>query len=201
MTVVATDASAAMITLAREKARRAGCLDRIEFHCVAMEDVGRSFKGLTFDGIFSNFGAVNCTDDLASLATDLAGLLPANGALVWVIMGRRVPWEWLWYLLRADRDRAFRRYRPGGVVWRGLRVHYPPPSDVVELLRPSFSVTRLSPLGIVVPPSYAAEWLNRSPKILSALVRLESLAQGSTALASWSDHYVVEARRSSASGM
>ena len=201
MHVVATDASAAMLAMAREKAGRAGCLDRIEFKCIPMEDVGRSFKGLTFDGVFSNFGAVNCTGNLSLLATDLASLLPAHGALVWVIMGRRVPWEWLWYLLRADRGRAFRRYRSGGVMWRGLKVHYPPPSEVIEALGPRFSVTRLSPLGVVLPPSYAADWLNRSPRILSAMVRLESLANRSAALASWSDHYVVEARRTSAPGI
>jgi len=56
-----------------------------------MEDVGRSFKGRPFDGAFSNFGAVNCTEDLSSLAMDAARLMPANGALAWVIMGRRVP--------------------------------------------------------------------------------------------------------------
>ncbi len=56
-----------------------------------MEDVGRSFKGRPFDGAFSNFGAVNCTEDLSSLAMDAARLKPANGALAWVIMGRRVP--------------------------------------------------------------------------------------------------------------
>ncbi len=201
MHVVATDASAAMLATAREKARRAGCLDRIEFQCIRMEDVGRSFKGLTFDGVFSNFGAVNCIGDLPLLATSMASLLPANGALVWVIMGRRVPWEWLWYLPRADLDRAFRRYRSGGVMWRGLRIHYPPPSEVLELLRAQFSVTRLSPLGVVLPPSYAANWLNRSPRVLSTMVRLESLASRSPTLASWSDHYMVEARRTSAPGI
>jgi SAM-dependent methyltransferase len=200
MTVVATDASAAMIALARQKARRAGFLDRIEFECVPMEDVGRAYTGLTFDGLFSNFGAVNCTGDMSLLAADLADLLHANGALVWVIMGRHVPWEWLWYLLHADPGRAFRRYRAGGVTWRGLRVQYPTPSEVVERIKPAFSVTRVSPLGVVLPPSYAAGWLNRSPNMLAAMTRLESLAQRSSALASWADHYVVEARRGERKG-
>ncbi|HEX6570384.1 MAG TPA: class I SAM-dependent methyltransferase, partial [Steroidobacteraceae bacterium] len=194
--VVATDASPAMLAVAREKARQAGCLDRIDLQCLPMETVGRALRGQRFDGVFSNFGALNCVRDLSSLSADLAHLVAVNGALVWVLMGRRVPWEWLWYLLRADRRRAFRRYRPRGVEWRGLTIQYPTPAQVTALLTPRFAVTRVSPLGITLPPSYAAGWVNRSPRALAALTRLEELAQRWTALASWSDHYLLEARRS-----
>ena len=79
--------------------------------------------------------------------------------------------------------------------WRGLKVHYPTPAEVAALLRLRFTVTRASPLGIALPPSYAAGWLNRSPRTLSVLTRLEALAHRSTALAAWSDHYILEARR------
>jgi SAM-dependent methyltransferase len=194
--VVATDASPAMLAVAREKARRAGCLARIDFQCIPMEMVGRVLHGQCFDGVFSNFGALNCVSDLSLLSADLSRLLPVNGGLVWVLMGRRVPWEWLWYLLQADGRRAFRRYRTEGVEWRGLTIHYPMPAQVTALLTPRFAVTRVSPLGIALPPSYAADWFNRSPRVVAALTRLEELAQRSTALASWSDHYVLEARRS-----
>lgn len=195
VSVVAVDASPAMIAVAQEKARRYACLDHVEFRCMPMEDVGQAFCGQSFDGVFSNFGAVNCVRDLSSLAASLARLLPERGALVWVIMGRRVPWEWLWYLLRGDRNRAFRRYRRDGVEWRGLQVRYPVPAEVARLLGPCFSVTRVSPLGVVLPPTYAAGWLNDSPRLLSALTHLEALVHESTVLASWSDHYILEARR------
>jgi SAM-dependent methyltransferase len=194
--VVATDASPAMLAVAREKARRAGCLARIDFQCIPMETVGRVLHGQRFDGVLSNFGALNCVQDLSSLSADLSRLLPVNGSLFWVLMGRRVPWEWLWYLLRADGRRAFRRYRPGGVEWRGLTIRYPTPAQVTALLTPRFAVTRVSPLGIALPPSYAAGWVNRSPRALAVLTRLEQLAQTSAALAAWSDHYLLEARRS-----
>jgi ubiquinone/menaquinone biosynthesis C-methylase UbiE len=91
--VVATDASPAMLAVAREKARRAGCLARIDFQCIPMEAVGRALRGQRFDGVFSNFGALNCVRDLTPLSVDLSHLLAVNGALVWVLMGKRVPWE------------------------------------------------------------------------------------------------------------
>jgi hypothetical protein len=66
---------------------------------------------------------------------------------------------------------------------------------MAAVLKPYFAVKRVSPLGCVLPPSYAAAWLNRSPRALTALTRLELLAQRSTALAGWSDHYILEANR------
>jgi hypothetical protein len=188
-----------MLDVAREKARRAGCVARVEFRCVPMEDVGRALHDQRFDGVFSNFGALNCVGDLRSLAFDLHRLLRPDARLVWVLMGRRVPWEWAWYLARGDRQRAFRRYRAGGVEWRGLTVRYPTPAQVAALLAPRFGVTHISPLGVVLPPTYAAAWLNRSPRTCALLAKVEQqLAQRAPLLASWADHYLLEARRAGA---
>lgn len=197
--VVATDASPQMIQVARQKACRSNCAERIEFQCRAMEDLGASLDGQLFDGVLSNFGAINCARNLPSLVADVAARLAPGAPLLWVVMGRHAPWEWAWYLLRANWRKAWRRLRRGGVEWRGLTISYPTPAEMTEHLRPYFAVNRMSALGFALPPSYAAEWLNRWPRILQALRALETLAQRSSALASWSDHYIVEATRLPAS--
>jgi ubiquinone/menaquinone biosynthesis C-methylase UbiE len=196
--VLATDVSPQMIAVAQEKARRHNCSTRIEFHCVAMEDVATLLEGQSLDGVFSNFGALNCAADLSSLVTAVSRRLAAGAPLVWVIMGRHVPWEWMWYLCRGDLSRSLRRLRREGVAWQGIRISYPTPREMTAMLRPHFTVTRLSPLGCVLPPSYAAAWLNQAPRALAVLTRLEVLAQRSAALASLSDHYIVEATNSPA---
>jgi SAM-dependent methyltransferase len=197
--VTATDASAGMIEIAQAKMRRLAGVEsiesRIEFQCLPMEDIAASFKTRSFDGVFSNFGAINCVPDLPSLVAGLAGILTPGAALIWVVMGRRAPWEWMWYLPRGEVRRAMRRFQRNGVEWRGLRISYPTPAEMAAVLKPYFAVKRVSPLGCVLPPSYAAAWLNRSPRALTALTRLELLAQRSTALAGWSDHYILEANR------
>jgi SAM-dependent methyltransferase len=197
--VVATDASLQMIQVARQKTRGCDCTGRVEFHCLAMEDLGASLEGEVFDGVLSNFGAINCARDLPSLIASVAARLTPGAPLFWVVMGRYVPWEWMWYLLRGDWRRALRRLRPGGVSWRGLTISYPTPARMTSLLRPHFAVRRVTALGFALPPSYAAAWLERSPRILKALTRLEALAQRSRALAACSDHYIVEATRLPAS--
>jgi ubiquinone/menaquinone biosynthesis C-methylase UbiE len=193
--VVATDPSSRMIQTARNKARSYDCEGFIDFHCLEMEQLGPSLDGQKFDGVLSNFGAVNCARKLPELVADIAGRLRPGAALVWVPMGRSVPWEWLWYSLRGEWSKAWRRFRTNGVQWRDMTITYPTPSQLCALLRPYFRVERVSALGCVLPPSYAAAWLERSPRTLATLTWLEKQAQSLSALASCSDHFIVEATR------
>jgi ubiquinone/menaquinone biosynthesis C-methylase UbiE len=193
--VVATDPSSQMIHVARRKTLTANCQERIEFRCVAMEDLASFADGDVFDGVLSNFGALNCVRDLQTLVADVAGRLAPGAPLLWVIMGRHAPWEWLWYLMRGEWRKGWRRLHPGGIKWRGMTISYPTPAQMRSLLQPYFTVTRLAPLGVALPPSYAAAWLERSPFAVTVLSRMERWAQRSSMLASWSDHFIVEAVR------
>jgi hypothetical protein len=160
-----------------------------------MEDIGSFADGEVFDGVLSNFGAVNCVQDLQALVDDVAERLVPGAPLLWVVMGRHAPWEWLWYAMQGRWRKAGRRLRPGGIEWRGLTISYPTPAQMRSLLLPHFAVTRLAPLGVVLPPSYASAWLDRSPFAAGVLTRMERWAQRSSMLASCSDHFIVEAVR------
>jgi SAM-dependent methyltransferase len=195
ISVLATDVSAEMVEVAQRKARQRKCADRTTFRCVAMEGVRTSLDGERFHGVFSNFGAVNCVGNVPVLAADLAKLLVRGAPLMWVVMGRHVPWEWLWFGARGQLRKATRRLDRRGIEWRGVTVRYPPPSELTAMVTPYFKVTRVSPLGCVLPPTYASRWLNRSPRILRRLSRLELAAQRRPSLARIADHYILEARR------
>ena len=193
--VLATDPSPSMLRVAAEKAAQAGVTRRIEFRCVPMERLGTELADERFDGVWSNFGAVNCVPRLDAAAAELADLLEPGAPLVWVVMGKHVPWEWLWFLSRGNTRKAFRRERRGGAVWRGMRIVYPTPAELTRMLAPHFAPTRCRPLGFVLPPSYASGWLERRPRLLAALARVERAAQRCEPLAGFADHYIFEARR------
>lgn len=195
VSVVATDRSSRMIQMAHGKAVIHNCQDRIEFRCLGMEEIGGLGDDEMFDGVLSNFGALNCVQDLQTLIAEVARRLRPGAPLLWVPMGRHVPWEWCWYLMRGQWSKAWRRLRAGGTQWRGMTLSYPTPARLRSLLQPHFQVTRLAPLGVVLPPSYAAAWLERSPFAAAVFTRLERWAQRSSLLASWSDHFIVEAVR------
>jgi ubiquinone/menaquinone biosynthesis C-methylase UbiE len=193
--IIATDASRAMIEVARRKAEAAGYRDSIEWHCLPMEQARAALAPRTFDAVLSDFGAVNCACDLPALIADIAHLVRPGGKLLWVVMGRNAPWEWAWYGLRGEWHKAWRRHKREGVRWRGLTVRYPTPTQLTRLLQPWFARDRCSPLGFALPPSYAAGWLERSPRALSVLTTLERAVQGVGILASLADHYIIEATR------
>ena len=67
-----------------------------------------------FDYIFSNFGGLNCCEDLSRVAKDLPALLNGHGFVTWVIMPRICPWE-LGGLLTGRRN-ALRRLSRGGTL-------------------------------------------------------------------------------------
>jgi SAM-dependent methyltransferase len=189
--VVAIDVSEKMISIARLKAMAAGCADRIQFHVLPIEALHTLPRDLRFDGVFSNFGAINCVADVSCLARTLAQRLEPGAPLMFVVMGRHVPWEWAWFLAHGDRARAFRRLRIDGVAWRGIRIQYPTPAKLGANLSPWFEVTRRAALGFALPPSYAAAWLDRSPRMLAALGWLERAMRSFTA--GLADHYMLEA--------
>lgn len=192
--VVAIDASPAMVQIATEKARARGCDERIDFRCLPMEGLDSLGVQERFDGTLSNFGALNCTAELPSVIRSVAAQLQPGARLVWVLMGRHVPWEWGWYLLHGEPKKAWRRLS-AATRWRGLTIAYPTPRGVSRMLQPFFRVDGVSPLGFALPPSYAAGWLNRRPRALAALTHLERLARTCPPLASCADHYIVEATR------
>jgi ubiquinone/menaquinone biosynthesis C-methylase UbiE len=193
--VLATDPSPAMLRVAAEKAAKAGCERRIEFRCVPLQRLAAELKGERFDGVWSNFGAINCVPQLEHVVADLAALLTPGAPLAWVVLGKHVPWEWGWFLARGNPRKAFRRQQSGGAVWRGIRVAYPTPAELARTLAPYFATTRCRPLGLVLPPTYASAWLERRPRLLDALTRVERAAQRCEPLAGLADHYVFEARR------
>jgi SAM-dependent methyltransferase len=191
--VLATDASSQMIRIAQCKAEHAGVADRIRFLAMPMEQLGDVLGAERFDGVYSNFGAVNCVTDIPALARLLASHLKPRAPLTFVVMGRYVPWEWAWYLARGDRSRAWRRLGADGVGWRGMRIHYPTSSRLAAALMPSFDVTGRAGLGSVLPPSYAAAWLDRHPRWLGALSGIDRAISRFTA--NLADHYVLDASR------
>ena len=126
MRVLATDVSPAMLGVARAKAQAARAPATLCFRRLAWEDLA-ALDADRFDGVLSNFGGLNCVSDLRSVAPALARQVRPGGWAMLCVMGRHVPWEWLWYLGHGQPRKAFRRLSASGVPWNGLRIFYPDP--------------------------------------------------------------------------
>lgn len=194
--VLATDIAAAMVAATRAKAAGAGVSRLVTARQLDMTDLNSAtLPGAPFDGAFSNFGGLNCVDNLEPVAAGLAAALKPGATLLLCVMGPLVPWEWAWYMEQGQPGKALRRLRPGGVPWRGLTIRYPAIPTLRRAFAPWFVVRRVAAVGALVPPSYCEPWANSHPALVWALARLEARLEQLPVLTWLADHYLIELER------
>ncbi len=198
--VLVTDGAPAMVARTAEKARAARLADRVAAERVSLEEVdawAAARKGTSVDGAFSNFAALNCVTDHASVAHGLARLLlPGRRALL-VVFGPCCPGEILVLLARGEVRAAFRRLArspaPARVGGESFTVTYPSPGTLARAFKPWFRLRGTRGVGIFVPPSSAEPAVSRFPRLLGALERLDRLA--ARPLAFLGDHVLCDFER------
>jgi len=194
--ITATDASAQMIKQARQKLSNAEPLANKPVFITC------SFKQLTnlhfkepFDLVISNFGGLNCIDEeeVVTLSKDLSRIMTRNGHLLLVVLSKFCLWEIVYFSLKGKFDIAFRRFKrsvPFNVDKHTMEIFYYSPRKIIKLFKPSFSFVRLSPVGLVIPPSYLESIFLKRPRLLQSLNHLEKKA-GLPLFSFLADHYCV----------
>jgi ubiquinone/menaquinone biosynthesis C-methylase UbiE len=196
--VHATDISQQMLHAAQNRVEREGFAGLVTFEICALEDVGGIAQSEPFDGVFSDFGAVNCLQDLASVAPALAGLMRPDGKLVLCFMGRFCLLETAFYLLHSDPRRAFRRFRAGREGFEtslasgpSFRVYYPSIAQLSAALGDVFKLVSFRSIGILVPPSCLERWAGFRRRTLRALSFLDEHIGGWPLVRGTGDHRLV----------
>ena len=103
--VTAVDASPRMVDEARRRVQHAGLADRVAVHHAELDRLD-VLPAAGFDAAYSNFGPLNCVDDLQTVAAAVSRRLRAGGLLVASVIGRVCPWEIALYLARGPWRRA-----------------------------------------------------------------------------------------------
>lgn len=179
--VLLTDASPAMVAVARRKGVEAAVCDASD-----LEAFAAARGDGAFDGAFSNFAALNCVPDLRAVGRGLARALRPGAPALLVLFGPFAPGEVAVQLLRGDAAAAFRRVRRGDVPARlrgwEFTVRYHRPAEVAAALRPWFRPVRRRGIGVFVPPSAAEPWISGHPHLLHVLEAADRLVEAPLAL-------------------
>ena len=201
--VLLTDAAPRMLHAAQRKVESAGLDDRVSVRPAAVQSLHQIAADWTaageppFDGAYSNFAALNCVEDLKTVAHGLANLLRTGGAVALVLFGTLPPGEILLQLARGRPGVAFRRFRTGAVParlgGRSFSVWYHRPGAVARAFRPWFRLERRLGIGVFVPPSAAEPAISRYPRALAAMERLDVVLEHPLALLG--DHVLFEFTR------
>jgi SAM-dependent methyltransferase len=202
--VCALDASPQMISVARRKTlelrnKNVGAAD-VSLHLLRVEEVGSLREEGPFDGAFSNFGVLNCVEDLRPLVTDLSTLVTPGTSVLLGLMGPSCVWETLWYLAHGEPAKAFRRLRREGTTARlgdvsAVHVQYPSVRSLARTFSPEFRLTSVKGIGVAVPPSYVEGWAARFPRLFDFCVRADFVLAHCPGLRILGDHILLKFER------
>ncbi len=151
--VRAIDASREMVRVARARG--------VDASVLGIEDLDR-IRG-RFDGVISDFGALNCVADLQAVRAALGSLVRPGGYFAVCVLGRLCLWEAIGYSLRGNPRRAFRRWRSGRLATPlAIPVHHFSVRQLQRAFYPEFRIVDWRGIGVSVPPSYVTsipDWL------------------------------------------
>lgn len=202
-TILATDLSSRMVAITRAKADAAGVGDRIRTEALAAGSVGTLQPEWPLDGAYASFGGLNCEPELEAVGAALARLLPAEAPLVVSVMGKTCLFEMVWYLLRCQPRRAFRRLARGWQVAPVAGVDGREVSVATRYLslrdmRRVFSLFRLEQalaLPLLLPPPYADAFFRRHSRLYERIPPVERWIRARWPWRALGDHIVLVLRR------
>jgi ubiquinone/menaquinone biosynthesis C-methylase UbiE len=198
--VLACDPSSQMIEVATRRIQERGLQKRVTPIVFSAEEITSLHEHELFDGAFSNFGALNCVEDLTRVAGGLARLLKPGASAILCWIGPFCAWETIWYLAQGNRDKAFRRRNGQAITARiadgvFLRVHYPSVKFLATTFAPEFRLKSIKGIGVAVPPSYLEPCAQRHPNLLKVCEQVDSWTARCPGIRLLGDHVLVRLER------
>ena len=198
--VVACDPAAEMIAATRAKVVAAGLDGKVSLVNLGAAGLAGGWAALdiTVDGVFSDFGPLNCELSLDPVRELLQQALRPGGRFVAVVMPKLCPLEVALALARGDLRTALRRFHRAPVAdVEGVRfpIRYYGAADFDRALGAEFRRVETRSLGLVLPPPSFGPALARSPRLLRALTAAEDALAGLPGLRRMGDHVVLAYQR------
>jgi ubiquinone/menaquinone biosynthesis C-methylase UbiE len=187
--VTAIDIAPEMITQLRMKVHDSGVSETVNAQVADIQTFEP--EAGVFDGIFSNFGAMNCVRPLTAIRYIAERGLKPHAPLLLVTMGRFYPLESLVLLLKGDVRRAFVRLKPdteAHIEGLPISLSYYSPRELQAALGADFSLEHLRGLRSLVP-SPSLEHISRFLP-MRFMRRLDGVATRFRPTASLADHYI-----------
>jgi len=199
--VVGCDKSLQMLRVAERRiASLSPTASSVRLRHVPAEEISSLSRDGLFDGALSNFGAVNCIDDVAKLAEDMGSILKPGATLLLCLMGPVCVWETVWYLLHGKPGKAFRRFRrrsvPATLSGGGaLDVYYRSVPYMRSKFAPEFRVKSIRGIGVAVPPSYVEVWARRFPGLVRFGANADRYLGSCPGIRGFADHLLLRFER------
>jgi ubiquinone/menaquinone biosynthesis C-methylase UbiE len=196
--IVATDISSEMLKLTNKKAEQFSMQNSISSHYLDLESFDETLFDKKFDLVFSNFGGLNCInpESLKTLLAKLPLILNPGGRFIGVIMPKFCAWETVYFLLRLQFRKAFRRMTSKEVLatldGASLKTWYYNPSQIKKWSSERFRTMGVNPIGLALPPSYLETFFSFHKRFLLRLNHLEKRITNTSMFAGIADHFIID---------
>jgi ubiquinone/menaquinone biosynthesis C-methylase UbiE len=193
--VWACDSSPRMIDVARRRVASSRLAAEVHLHRLPTEQIQSLEPAVPFDGVFSNFGGLNCVEDLSAVARSLSSSLKPGAAAVLCVMGRYVAWEMVWFGLQGRPKQAVRRWGRQPIAVRlgddSVACWYRSVRNIELTFRSYFRLRRWKGVGVSIPPSYLERQAGRFPRIMRSLEGADPYLGRTPLLRGLADHLLL----------
>ncbi len=190
--VHAIDIAEGMIEQIRKKQSQPGVSDRLTFERLSYQRLDL-LNGRKFNYVFSNFGGLNCIDDLSAVSGKLIRLLEPGSRVTLVVMPPVCPWEMVTIL--KGNPQAFRRFRSAGVrahlEGEYFDTHYHSLKTIRKAFGTGFRFLKSESLALATPPPHLASFPADHPTIYSVLGKVDAGLRRVYPFNRWGDHIIV----------
>lgn len=194
--VTGLDISSHMIERAKRKAEDKNV--RVRFHVASFTEINRQVSE-PFDLVLSNFGGLNCVQDLAPVAASIQSVIQYRGYFIAVVMPRFSMWETLAGLSHLNFALATRRWKGYAVTSsfgeNGFDVFYHSLRSLKQTFLPSFGLREIIGFDIVSPPPHAAQFATRHQKMTQLLRSIDKKIDSLPFLRMVGDHAMLVFQR------
>lgn len=171
--VFATDVSNGFVEYFSKKINKEQLESKIEFQQLSFTEI--SSLNRKFDYIFSNFGGLNCIENLDDVLLNFDKLLNPGGKVSLVIMPKICFWEWLWFY--KSFKKAFRRLKSkpekANVDGFEIDVWYHNYKTIIKYLEKDFKLLKVENLAFFAPTGANDDFAIKFPKIYKILTYLD----------------------------
>lgn len=190
--ILATDISPLMIDKLNIKIQNQHLERSLETMICSYHELDKLNKK-KFDYILSNFGGLNCTNQLNTVLSQFSSLLNEDGKITLALMPKICPWE-LIMVFKAKFKTAFRRWSKrttAHIEGEYFYCYYYNPNYVINCLRKDFKLISLKGVFITVPPEFYHGFVERYPKLFFFLSWVDSKISKIFPFNYCCDHYII----------
>lgn len=191
--VLATDLSDGMIRQIQEKIDLHPHSQAVRCRQLSYDQLD-ALEEKNFDHVFSNFGGLNCIEDLNAVTQHLPALLKPGAYVTWVIMPPVCFWEWF-VLIKGRPQVAFRRFKKGGapshLEGEYFQTYYHSLSRIKAAFGPSFRLVAAEGLAALSPQPHRGDFPARHPATYRLLRKADALVRNHYPFNRWADHIIV----------